>query len=222
MSPGPRVVLADDHTLVAEGIRSLLDGVFEIVGAVADGEALLDVVATARPDVIVTDLTMPRMNGLDAIRELRRRGNGVGVVVLTMHADPFLAAEAIRAGASGYVLKHSAGEELVQAIREVNAGHMYITPLIARDLIKRLISKPAGADAEPETMLTPRQRQILQLTAEGRSMKQVAGMLNISRRTAESHKYQLMQTLGVHSTAELVQFAIRLGLIEVTAPKPTP
>jgi len=212
-----RVLLADDHVVVAQGLKSLLEDNFEFVGIAADGEALLAAAERHRPDVVVTDITMPRLNGLDATVELRRRNLAERIVILTMHADPFLAAEAIRAGASAYVLKHSAGDELVQAIREVSAGRMYITPLIAKDLVAELISS-ADTGPAPEAKLTPRQRQILQLTAEGRSMKQVASALHISRRTAESHKYQLMRTLGVHTTAELVQYAIRLGLISVPTP----
>ncbi|HET9985243.1 MAG TPA: response regulator transcription factor [Longimicrobiales bacterium] len=214
-----RILLADDHTLVAEGLRSLLEGKCDILGIVTDGEALVDATQRLRPDVVITDITMPRLNGLDAIREMRRRGVDTRVVVLTMHADAFLAAEAFHAGAAGYVLKHSAGEELVEAIQEVHRGGVYITGLIPKDLVSQLITSDAKAPA-PEGKLTPRQRQILQLAAEGRSMKQVAAALRISRRTAESHKYQLMRTLGVRSTAELVHYAIRLGLIPPPPPGP--
>jgi DNA-binding NarL/FixJ family response regulator len=213
-----RVLLADDHLLVADAIGRLLREEFDVAGRVADGRALVDAVSTLKPDVVVTDLTMPVLNGIDAIREIVRATPRARVVVVTQHADPRLAAEAMRAGAAGYVLKHSAGEELLQAVREVSAGRVFITPLIARDLIAAL-SEPAGAGTSPR--LTPRQRQVLQLVAEGRTMKQVAALLKVSRRTAESHKYQMMELLGAHSTAELVQHAIRMGLVTMESPRST-
>jgi DNA-binding NarL/FixJ family response regulator len=218
VSNRPRVLLADDHTLVAEGLGSLLREEFELVGQASDGRALLELAAELNPDVVVTDITMPLLNGLDAIRELRQVVPAARMVVVTMHADPRLAAEALRAGASGYVLKHSAGQELIQAVRDVSHGRVYITPLIAHDVILVLAgTPPASADAPH---LTSRQRQVLQLVAEGHSMKRVAAMLNVSRRTAETHKYQLMTQLGVHSTAGLVQYAFRLGLLSLDAPPP--
>lgn len=211
-----RVILADDHTVVAEGLQTLLERAFQLCGVVSDGEALVEAAERLRPDVIVTDITMPRLNGLDAIRQLRARGNNARAVVLTMHADAFLAAEAFRAGASGYVLKHSAGEELIRAIRMVHQGLLFIPPLMARDLMSEL-NNP-GQRRSALVTLTPRQRQILQLSAEGHSLKHIATILKLSRRTVESHKYRLMRTLGVHSTAELIACAARLGLIAVQSP----
>jgi DNA-binding NarL/FixJ family response regulator len=213
-----RVLLADDHTLVAEGLGSLLREEFELVGQASDGRALLGLASELNPDVVVTDITMPLLNGLDAIRELRQVVPAARMVVVTMHADPRMAAEALRAGASGYVLKHSAGHELIQAVREVTRGRVYITPLIAHEVISVLAGTPAASPDVPH--LTSRQRQVLQLVAEGHSMKRVAAMLNVSRRTAETHKYQLMAQLGVHSTAGLVQYAFRLGLLPLDAPPP--
>jgi DNA-binding NarL/FixJ family response regulator len=210
----PRVLLADDHQLVADALATLLRDECELAGRVSDGRALVEAAAALKPDVVVTDVTMPLLNGIDALRELKRVAPHARVVVVTMHADPRLAAEAVRAGAVGYVLKYSAGEELLQAVREVTAGRVYITPLIARDLIAALMETP---EAGTRVRLTPRQRQVLQLVAEGRTMKQVATLLKVSRRTAESHKYQIMELLGVHTTAELVQHAIRIGLISVDA-----
>jgi DNA-binding NarL/FixJ family response regulator len=213
-----RVLLADDHTLVAEGLGSLLREEFDLVGQASDGRELLELASTLNPDVVVTDITMPLLNGLDAVRELRLVVPATRMVVVTMHADPRLAAEALRAGASGYVLKHSAGQELIQAVREVSRGRVYITPLIAHDVISLLAgAPPAGLDLPH---LTSRQRQVLQLVAEGHSMKRVAAMLNVSPRTAETHKYQLMAQLGVHSTAGLVQYAFRSGLLSLDAPPP--
>jgi DNA-binding NarL/FixJ family response regulator len=213
-----RVLLADDHTLVAEGLGSLLREEFELVGQASDGRELLELAAALNPDVVVTDITMPLLNGLDAVRELRQVAPATRMVVVTMHADPRLAAEALRAGASGYVLKHSAGQELIQAVREVSLGRVYITPLIAHDVISVLAGTPPTSLELPH--LTSRQRQVLQLVAEGHSMKRVAAMLNVSRRTAETHKYQLMAQLGVHSTAGLVQYAFRLGLLSLDTPLP--
>jgi DNA-binding NarL/FixJ family response regulator len=166
-----------------------------------------------KPDVVVTDISMPILNGLDAVRQFRSRGVAAKVVFLTMHADANLAAEAFRAGGSAFLLKQSAGEELVQAIGEILQGRAYLTPLIAKDMITVLME--AKEDRGEESRLTARQREVLQLVAEGKTMKEVAGILNISTRTAETHKYEMMQVIGVKTTAELIKHAIRLRMVNI-------
>jgi DNA-binding NarL/FixJ family response regulator len=207
-----KVLLADDHTIVAQGLGRLLQDEFDLVATVANGLDLLAVARETRPDVIVADVSMPGLSGLDALRRLRADGIHIKVIFLTMHADPSLASEGLRAGASGYLLKHNAGDELIQAIREVLVGGVYLTPLLATDIVKAL--------AAPQTLsarnLTPRQRQVLNLVAEGRSIKEIAVRLRLSRRTVETHKYALMDALGLHTTAELIRFAIEhdLGAVD--------
>ena len=207
----PRVLLADDHAVVAQGLESLLKKSFDLLGVVHDGHALVDAAEKLRPDVIVTDISMPGLNGLDAIRQIRAHRPATKIVVLTMHRDTQLAVEAFRAGASGYVLKVSPAEELIRAIAEVAEGRGYVTSLLAKDLITILLE--ARGQLAGGAPLTPRQREVLQLVAEGRTMKEVASILNISPRTAESHKYEIMQVLGVETTAALIQYAIRLKLV---------
>ncbi|MBV9505999.1 MAG: response regulator transcription factor [Acidobacteriia bacterium] len=210
--PKTRVLLADDHAVVAQGLEALLKDSFDLVGVVHDGRALLDADEKLRPDVIVTDISMPLLNGIDAIRQLRARRPGANIVVLTMHADPELAVNAFRAGASGYVLKISPGEEFISAIEQVAQGRAYVTPLLAKNVIDVLM-QAHRKDSGQKELLTVRQREVLQLIAEGRTMKEVASILNISPRTAESHKYEIMQVLGADTTAALVQYAIRLKLV---------
>jgi DNA-binding NarL/FixJ family response regulator len=206
------VVLADDHAVVAEGLAALLKEKFNLLRTVHDGRALVEAAAELSPDVVVTDISMPLLNGLDAIRQIKSARPSVKVVILTMHVEPDLAVQAFRAGASGYLLKTSLGEELVDAVRQVAQGRAYLTSLIAKDLIGVLLEAKKEASEE---RLTARQREVLQLIAEGRTMKEVASVLNISARTAESHKYAIMELLGAHTTAELVQHAIRLKLVSV-------
>jgi DNA-binding NarL/FixJ family response regulator len=208
------VVLADDHAVVAEGLASLLKENFRLLGIVQDGRALVAASEELHPDVIVTDISMPLLNGMDAIRQIKAKRPQAKIIVLTMHAEPDLAVQAFRAGASGYLLKNSAGEELASAIREVAAGRSYLTPLIAKDMISVLL-EAKGDSSAAGARLTPRQREVLQLVAEGRTMKEVAEVLHISRRTAESHKYETMQMLGAKTTAELIQHAIRMKLVSV-------
>jgi DNA-binding NarL/FixJ family response regulator len=214
-----RVLLADDHRIVAEGLRNLLEDAFDLVGTVGDGHALVEAAAALTPDVIVCDIAMPVLNGLDAVRQLKRSGATAKIVFLTMYADVHLVAEAFRAGASGYVLKHSAGDELVAAIRDAFQGRTYITPLLPRDVAERLTDETSirsgGAPG-----ITPRQRQVLQLVAEGRTMKEIAALLAVSTRTAETHKYQMMQALGCRTTADLVRYAVACGIVPMPSQNP--
>ena len=206
---GIRLLLADDHVMVAEGLSFVVKQAFNLVGVVNDGRTMLEAVRNLRPDIIIADISMPVLNGLDALRELRSRGFTTKVIILTMHNDAALAREAFRAGASGYLLKSSAGEELIGAVNEVYAGRVYITPLIAKDLITGLLNNNEASAVN----LTQRQRQVLQLIAEGKTMKEVASVLSISVRTAESHKYDMMHALGIESTAQLIQYGIREHIV---------
>jgi DNA-binding NarL/FixJ family response regulator len=211
--PPITVLLADDHAIFVEALQSLLKDTFQLVGVVHDGRALLKAVEELRPQVVVADVSMPMLNGVDAVRQIKATRPETKVVMLTMHAESQLAVEAFRAGASGYVLKTAAGEELITAIQAASQGRAYLTPLIAKDLISALIEA-----REPESTsrsLTPRQREVLQLIAQGLTMKEIAAILHISPRTAESHKYEMMEALGVSTTAELIHHAIRLKLITI-------
>jgi DNA-binding NarL/FixJ family response regulator len=210
----PRVLLADDHRMVAEGLKSLLSAEFELVGVVEDGRALINAAKTLRPDVIVADITMPHLNGLDALGLLKKDNPRVKVVVLTMHREVAYARRAMEAGAVGFVLKHSAPAELLTAIRAALEGKTYLTPTLAGDVIQAF-QQGKGAPADPAAKLTPRQREILQLFAEGRSAKEIAGTLGISSRTVEFHKYQMMESLHVQNNAELIHFAIKQGIVEI-------
>ena len=200
----PTLLLADDHVIVADGLRSLLKDEFELVGSVTDGVALVDAAERLRPDVIVSDLAMPELDALGVLRALGRLDLPSRVIVLTMHADSHLAAEAFRLGAWGYVLKNSAGEELITAIRAVLAGREYLTPLIAGDISGETVRPPT-----PAVRPTQRQREVLRLIAEGKRMKEIAAILRVSPRTVESHRYEMMDALGFRSTAELIQYALR-------------
>jgi DNA-binding NarL/FixJ family response regulator len=210
----PRILIADDHQILAEGVRGLLEPEFEVIGVVADGRELLTAAKKLKPDVVVADVTMPGLNGIEAAVQLRDAGMKAKVVILTMHRDVAYARRALEAGAAGFVLKHSVSSELVTAIREALRGQTYITPMIAGELVQSY----REGDAEPsdaQHRLTLRQREVLQLIAEGRSAKEVAAILNISTRTAEAHKAHILQVLGLRSTAELVQYAIRNGIISM-------
>jgi len=207
-----RLLLADDHRIVAEGLRSLLEPEFELVEIVEDGRALVARAQVLCPDVIVADITMPLLNGIEAALQLRKADVAAKIVFLTMHQDVTYAAKAFELGASGFVLKHSAPSELVTAIREALAGRTYVTPLIAKELMQAYRDGTAQRQAAA-TELTPRQREVLQLFAEGHSAKEVASVLRISPRTAEFHKASIMKLLGIHTTAELTQYAARHGII---------
>ena len=206
----PRVLLADDHALLPGAFEKLLADECTIVGKVADGRALVDAAEALKPDVVVLDISMPILNGVEAGRQIKQRVRDVKLVFLTMNEDTDLAAEAFRSGASAYLLKRSAASELLTAIREVMQGRSYITPLIAEGLVGSLLH-PEGRTAGHE--LTPRQREVLQLLAEGRSMKEVAGVLSLTPRTVAFHKYRMMEQLKVKSTAELIQYAVKHHIV---------
>jgi len=210
----PRVLLADDHLLVAEALRSLLTPEFDLVGVVEDGRALVEAAGTLRPDVIVADVSMPHLNGIDALVRLRQDGDETPVVFLTMHRDATFARRALEAGASGFVLKHSASDELVSAIRAALDGGTYLAPQLAGEVLGAM-KKGSERAADPISSLTPRQREVLQLLAEGRSTKAIGSSLAISARTVEFHKYQMMETLGIHTNAELIHLALKHGLVEL-------
>jgi DNA-binding NarL/FixJ family response regulator len=205
-----RILLADDHTLVSEALVRLLEPRFEVVGTVADGQALLTTARAAKPDVVIVDISMPVLNGLDAARYLREELPACKLIFLTMTHDVDLAREAMRIGASGYLLKTSAGWELLEAVESALRGRPYVTPILRRAL-ERQPAPPTSRAGSSE--LTARQREVLRLLAQGRSMKQAAAVLGLTPRTVAFHKYQMMGKLRLGSNAELVQFAIRQGVI---------
>lgn len=209
----PRVLLADDHPIVAEGLQSLLAARFDVVGVVEDGQALLEAARKLEPDVVVADISMPLVNGLEATLRLRQELPQIKVVILTMHREEAYARRALEMGASCYVLKVAAPSELVEAIDAALAGKTFVTPELADSLAGhvRREADPAPDAAEP---LTQRQREVLQLLAAGRTAKEIGAVLGISARTVESHKYELMHALGIERSAELVQYAIKHGLVE--------
>jgi DNA-binding NarL/FixJ family response regulator len=209
-----RVVIADDHPILAEGLRSLLEPEFEVVGVVADGRELVAIAKRQRPDVIIADIAMPLLNGIEAAAQLRELGVKARVIFLTMHRDVVYARRALEAGGAGFVLKHSAPSELLTAVREALQGRTYVTPMIVGELLQSYREGEARP-GDPASPLTVRQREVLQLAAEGRSAKEVATLLKISIRTAEAHKARILEILGLTSTAELVQYAIRHGIISV-------
>jgi len=207
----PRVLLAEDHTLVREGLLKLLGEELEIVGAVADGRALVAAAEPCRPDVVLLDVSMPLLNGFEAARQLRRTAPRTRVVFVTMHAEPDYVHEAFRAGARGYVTKSAASAELLFAIRQVLAGGSYVSPAIGVSL-GDLVEAPREAFAHCLS-LSPRQREVLQLVAEGRPARAIAEVLGVSRKTVEFHKANMMRVLGLRSTAELTRYALDHGLV---------
>jgi DNA-binding NarL/FixJ family response regulator len=206
----PRVVLADDHILLLGAFEKLLAEDCEIVGQVSDGRALVDAAQKLKPDLIVLDISMPLLNGLEAARQIKQQMRSIKLVFVTMNEDADLAAEALRSGASAYLLKRSAASELATAIREVMQGRSYITPLITEGVVGSLLH---ADERQPASELTSRQREVLQLLAEGRSMKEVASVLNLTPRTVAFHKYRMMEQLKVKTTAELVQYAVKHHIV---------
>jgi len=207
----PRAILADDHTLVAEALHGLIAPQFDVVAMVADGHALLASALTLKPDVIVVDISMPLLNGLEACRQIKGKIPSVKIVFLTMNEDPELAVEAMKSGGSGYVLKKSAASELLQAMQAALRGKSYITSQIARGMEESFIRNPQGR-SQPRS-LTARQREVVQLLAEGRSMKEAADVLKVAPRTVAFHKYRIMQDLGFKTNADLIQFAVKSRIV---------
>mgnify|MGYP000470433783 FL=1 len=205
----PRLLLADDHRIVAAGLEALLAPGYELVGRASDGGSLLALARQLQADFIVADISMPGLNGIDALRQMRREGLDVPVIFLTMHTEPAYARRALEAGAAGYVLKHAAPQELLQALQAAAQGGVYISREIAAEVLGGLHHRP---ERDPASGLTPRQREIIVLLVEGRSAKEIARLLDISHRTVEYHKYQAMEALGAATNAELIQLAIRLGI----------
>lgn len=206
-----KILLADDHAVVLEGLRRILDRPeFEIVSAVQDGRALIEAAAALRPDLIIADITMPVLNGLEAARQILKENPYTKVAFLSMHSEAIYAAQAIRAGASAYLIKHAAGEELLTAITEIRAGGTYLSSAVRETVADNLRhNRSQGSAGE----LTFRQREVLQLLAEGRPIKEIAERLHVSKRTVEFHKYRLMQVLGIKTIAELAGFAVREGIV---------
>ncbi len=209
----PTVLIAEDHRVVAEGLRSTLAPEFDVAGVVHDGRAMIDAARTLRPDAIVADITMPVLNGIEALAMLRNDGIRIPVVFLTMHREVAYARRALKAGAAGYVLKLSAPEELTQAVRAALVGETFVSPAIAGELFRSTKGK-LSQSPDPVARLTAHQRDILRLLAKGFSAKEIGAELGISSRTVEFHKYQLVEVLGVKSSAELIHFAIRHGIAE--------
>jgi DNA-binding NarL/FixJ family response regulator len=204
-------MIADDHTLLAEACKSLLEPEFEVVGIVNNGRALLQAAPQLGPDVVIVDIAMPQLNGLDAGEQLKRLDPSVRLVYMTMNTDPEVAAEAFRRGAAGYVLKSSEAEELVSAIRCVLKGESYLSPSMTKDTVRFLLK--GGKSNNEEGEITARQSEVLQLLAEGRSMKEIASALNVKPGTVAFHKYKMMESLGLKTNAELLQYAIRHHII---------
>jgi len=209
----PRVLLADDHRLLVDTLSSVLEPRYEVVGRVTDGRSLLEAAENLRPDVIVLDIAMPQLNGLDAGRQLKKKNPQVKLVFMTMNQDAYLVGEAFRAGASAFLLKQDAGSGLIAAIDGVLKGGTYVSPQAAEGQIKISWQEPKLREHAPEP--TGRQREVIQLLAEGRSMKQVAAVLNITARTVALHKYKVMDLLQIKSSAELVQYAIKHNMVSV-------
>ncbi len=206
-----RIILADDHCIVRQGIRALLEGAgFEVVGEAADGQEAIRLVDTLEPDVVILDLMMPMLNGLDAGRQIRQRHASIPILLLTMHTEEHHVAAALRAGIKAYVLKTQAAEDLVRAIREVVRGHVFLSAAVSRVVVEGYVSGvPAPGDS-----LAPRERQVLQLVAEGNTSKEIAVLLGLSVKTVDSYRARVMEKVGVHDTASLVRYAIRNGVIE--------
>ena len=207
----PRILLADDHTLVAEALKRLLEPEFEVVGTVGDGRALLKEAVRLHPDVVLLDLNMPLLNGLDAGKQLKQSLPKIKIIIVTMHEDLDTAAETLGTWASGYVLKRSAGNELLKAVREVMRGRRYVTPILTNAILTQFSGDSRGDGVRG---LTQRQREVLQLLAEGHTMKEAAAILHVATRTVAFHKYRIMQEFGLENNSDLLRFAMKQGLVQ--------
>ena len=222
----PRILIADDHLLVAEGIQKLLESDAEVVGILADGRSLVRTVTDTHPDLIIVDISLPLLNGLDAARQIKQLDPKIKILMLTMHADQAFVVEAFRVGVAGYVLKQSLSNELQHAVREVLKGNTYISPSVAQGLVEHMNRPTQVQDGEAggkgfDHVLSPRQREVLQLVAEGRSTKEIASILNVSTKTVEFHRTRIMKELGLKTRPELTKYAIANGIITVQAVIPS-
>lgn len=211
----PRVLMADDHSLVLAGLRKLVEESGDVIGTVEDGRALLEVAQRLRPDIILLDISMPLLNGLDAARQLRKLVPDSKLIFLTVHTTPTYVTEAFKAGASGYLVKQSAMAELKQAIQAVLRGQHYMTPSVTKDTMGAALQPEGPVCKRPVTALTPRQREVLQLIAEGKGARSIASILNVSIKTVEFHRARLMEELDLHSVAELTRYAVSEGLVSL-------
>lgn len=208
-----RILLADDHVVVLQGLQRILDRAqFEVVGAVSDGRALVEAAARLKPDAIIADISMPLLNGVEALRQIRNQNPKAKVIFLSMHPEAIYAVEAMKAGAKGYLVKSADDEELITAIRKVLAGEVYVTPSLAEPVFNRLRAPRISARGTSEA-LTLRQREVLQLLAEGKQAKEIAALLKVSGRTVEFHKYRIMETLGIRTVAGLAAYAAKHGIV---------
>jgi DNA-binding NarL/FixJ family response regulator len=207
-----RVLLADDHRILAEGLRSLLVPEFDLIGVVEDGRAMVEAAKALKPDVIIADISMPQLNGIEALEEVRKFIPNVRVIFLTMHRDVAYARRALEAGAVGFVVKHAALDELVLAVRAAAQGRILVTPALAGEVLRAMKHDPLET-ADPVASLTLRQREVLRLLVDGLTTKEIGSKLHISARTVEDHKYRMVESLGVKGNAELIHFAIKHGII---------
>lgn len=210
----PRILLADDHTLVLEGLRKILEGEYHVVGAAEDGRTLVDEAKRLEPDLIVMDISMPKLNGLEAARHIKKLMPATKLIFLTMHGDPTYAQEAFRIGASGYLLKRSAAKELTQAIEAALKDQCFVTPAIAKEVLSSMGQPPSPSSSEKK-VLTARQREVLQLIAEGKSSKEIAAILHVSIKTVEFHKSHIMRLLNLHTISELTKYAVESGIVSL-------
>ena len=211
----PRLLIADDHVLIAEACKNLLEPEFQVVGVVSDGHALLKAAPELKPDVVIVDIAMPPLVGLDAGEQIKQKNHAIKLIYLTMNVRPDVAAEAFRRGASGYVLKHCTAEELIVAVRRVLRGESYLSPLITKDTVEFLLR--TGAAYSEEKRISGRQNEVLQLLAEGKSMKEIAYILQLKPGTVAFHKYRIMEVLGLRSNAELIEYAIKHHMVANSA-----